>query len=103
MKYFFYLWIFLFLTGCITRKEVLAQVWLHGAIPEELCNKYPELKQYGIFRRLNDDQNGKPQWEFLPYCEKDGIKYVERYLGFNSEKFYEILNAELPEKNGSSD
>jgi hypothetical protein len=90
------------LTSCISRKEVLAEVWLQSGLPPELCEKYPEIKAYGQYRELN---TGK--FENISYCAQipgtlpDGsqgmVNAVSTYFGFQKDKFNAILNELLPE------
>jgi len=75
------------LLGCINRKEVLAEVWLESGIPAENCT--PKVAKSGVYRKLN---NGK--YEFISYCNPA----ITNSVRFNATKFYEVLNAELPEK-----
>lgn len=89
------------LAGCPNRKQVLAEVWQNSGLPSDLCEKAPELKQYGIFRKLD---SGK--YEFLSYCtqgqDKDGKPFplVQNYIGMLTQKFQSLLDALLPEKGG---
>lgn len=86
------------LTSCLSRKEVQAELWEQSGIPVELCDKMPELNQYGIYRKLD---SGKV--EFLSYCktvqDENGkmIPAVQNYLSVSTKKFNEFLNQLLPE------
>lgn len=75
------------LQGCLSRKDVLAEVWLESGIPASACT--PEVAKSGVYRKLN---NGK--YEFISYCNKNILNSVR----FNGDKFYNVLNAELPDK-----
>lgn len=87
-----YLVLCLLLCGCqtVTRKQVDAAVWLNNApIPTEICDREPQLKQYGFYRKLDD---GK--FEFMSFC-KPG---AEKWVGIYGPDFYKFLDALLPEK-----
>lgn len=74
------------LTGCnsVTRKKIEAAVWATNApIPAELCEREPEVSQYGFFRRLNDGR-----LEFVSFCKKEASLYVTMY----SDDFERIMN-----------
>jgi hypothetical protein len=86
------------LSGCISRKQILAEVWLEGGISPEVCKLDARIPKFGVYRRLNDEvceKLGKkvPCYEFLSYCAKE----IQNSVRFNSEKFYQILDATLPE------
>lgn len=57
------------LTGCITRGEVRAALWLNDGMAPELCEKYPELQKRGFYRVLKDGRE-----EFLSYCHPEALK-----------------------------
>lgn len=86
------------LQGCISRKEVVAEIWLQSGLPEDLCIREPELQKYGIYRKLD---SGK--YEFISYCteiqDDKGQKFpaTQGYLSVKTEKFYSILDQLLPE------
>lgn len=65
----------------------MAEVWLESGIPAELCT--PAVASRGVYRQLN---SGKV--EFISYCNEAILDSVR----FNGSKFYQILNAELPEQ-----
>lgn len=60
----------IFLSGCITRQEIKANLWLNSGLPSALCEQVPELKQYGMYRKLN---SGK--YELQAYCNPQAQKY----------------------------
>lgn len=64
----------LLLSGCVTRKKINAYLWLHGGLPEETCERYPELRDSGIFRTL---QGGKV--EFVSYCDDKILKFLDMH------------------------
>lgn len=83
----------------VTRKQINADLWEQSGIPKELCEKYPELQEYGHYRVLN---NGK--YQRFSYCneelDKSG-KMVNSSQLMNSMKksiVKEILDATLPEE-----
>lgn len=87
---------FLLVSSCVSRTEVEADTWLTERLPEELCERVPEIKQYGIFRvieckRLDQkDPEDFERWkrncegqspehtyeEFIPYCSKTAGEHV---------------------------
>ena len=80
----------LILVGCntITRKQVDAAIWLNNApIPADICEREPQLKQYGFYRKLD---NGKI--EFLSFCKPSAGQWVAVY----GPQFYKFLDALLP-------
>ncbi len=80
------------LTGCLSRKEIQASIWLNNApIPVELCEEKPELKQYGFYRRLND---GK--LEFISFCDPSAHKWLAMY----ETDFNRILDELIPRRRG---
>lgn len=64
----------------------MAEVWLESGIPSSLCTK--DVAKSGVYRKLNDGT-----YEFISYCDKNILNSVR----FNGDKFYQVLNAELPE------
>lgn len=82
------LWLLISLPACINRAEVKAEIWLNSGLPEDICTLHPELKEFGMYRKLD---NGK--YELLPYCSK----FSQEYYGINAKKFDEILDELLPE------
>lgn len=83
------------LNGCISRQEVLAEVWLESGIPASACNA--DVAKSGVYRRLNDDICTEkhlkiPCYEFLSYCNPA----IKNSVRFNGTKFNAILDAELP-------
>jgi hypothetical protein len=84
------------LLGCPSRKEVEAEVWLQSGIPAEICEREPELKKVGIYRKLS---NGK--FEVLSYCtltvEAPIVPAVQGYVTIHGKKFKKFLDELLPE------
>lgn len=61
--------------GCISRGKIEAQIWLNNTpIPKELCDKTPELKDYGFFRRLNSGQ-----LEFVSFCSPLAVQWLAMF------------------------
>jgi len=80
-------------------------VWLNNLpLPEDYCgnpepackvdpNKCPDLFKiwkYGFYRKLNDNR-----YEWIAFCNPLSSQYG---ITFNTQKFKEILDANLPEK-----
>lgn len=78
-----------FFSGCVTREEVKAYVWLNNGMPAEICAREPELLNYGFYRRLNDDK-----FEFISFCDER----AKNWLGIYKADFEKMLDALLPEK-----
>lgn len=88
------------LSGCPSRKEVDAELWLNTGLPADICQKYPELAdagKFGIYRKLD---TGK--YEFISYCTEipDGAGgqkvAVQGYTSINTQKLTSFLNDLLP-------
>jgi hypothetical protein len=77
------------LTGCLSRKEVQATAWLQTGLPPEICASNPDLKDYGIYRKLD---SGK--FEFVSICDKE----ITRWISIYDEDFKRILDALVPER-----
>lgn len=75
--------IFLLLfTACVSEKEIRGQLYINEGIPKELCDKYPEIKEFGVYRVISETEE-----ELLPYCSNRIKKflsadrvYVEEWL-----------------------
>lgn len=79
------------LTGCpgVTRREVEATIWLNNTpIPNDICEREPELKSYGFYRRLND---GK--FEFMSFCNPEAVQW----LSIHKDEFFRFMDKLLPE------
>lgn len=67
--------IILLCTGCITlTPKFKGDVWLHDSIPPELCMRYPDIQDFGIYRKLNDGS-----MEFIPYCDDEIKNYLSSH------------------------
>ena len=78
----------LVLNSCITRGEVEAYTWLNNTEAlAELCQKTPELKDYGFYRKLND---GK--LEFISFCNP----LAKRMISIIDSDLQKILDENLP-------
>jgi hypothetical protein len=77
------------LQACISRKQVVAETWLNSGLPADVCEKYPEIKEYGIYRKLDSGQ-----YEFLSYCKNES----QNYISIQGDKFRRILDSLLPEQ-----
>lgn len=84
-----------FILGCVSKKEIKASIWLNNSpIPEEICLREPDLRNYGFYRRLD---NGKI--EFISWCNKE----ASHWLSIFDKDLERILKATLPEDtNGST-
>ena len=77
----------IFLSGCPTRQEIKANMWLNSGLPKELCDKLPELKAYGMYRKLN---NGT--YELQAYCNPQ----AQNYFSVHKDTLEKMLDAYLP-------
>lgn len=78
----------LLLSSCISREEVEAVIFLnnfHAMGP--ICERTPEIKQYGFYRKLND---GK--LEFVSICNST----ARNYLAVHKDDFNRLLDKALP-------
>lgn len=59
----------------MTRKKVNAYLWLNNSpIPQEICDREPDLNDYGFYRKLS---NGK--LEFVGFCEPLAKEFFAMY------------------------
>lgn len=77
------------LSGCVSRAEIKAEIWLQSGLPKDLCERYPDIAKSGLYRKLN---SGK--YEFLSYCKPQ----VKKYVSMHGDKFNEFLDETLPKK-----
>lgn len=88
------------LQGCVTRGEIQAAIWMNNGLDPKLCgpskaeSKYPELWDYGFYRRLDEinPKTGKPKIEFMPFCNPE----TRNYFGMHRNDFNRLMNATLP-------
>lgn len=84
-------------SGCPSRKEVDAELWLNTGLSPELCAKEPELQKYGLYRRLD---TGK--YEFISYCTQvqdasgKPVNAAQGYTSINTKKLKSLLDDLLP-------
>ena len=61
--------------SCVTRKKVNAYLWLNNSpIPQEICEREPDLKDYGLYRKLNGGG-----FEFVSFCEVKARDFFSMY------------------------
>ena len=85
----------------MTRKEINAEIWLNTGIPQEICDRNPEIKtgQYGQYRKLDSGN-----YEFISYCaqvpDANGQLHpaVQNYISILTTEFKSFLDALLPPK-----
>ena len=75
------------LSGCISRGQVRATVWLNNGLPDGICDREPVLWDYGFYRKLKD---GK--FEFMSFCDPRAKDWVSIY----KDDFERILDGLLP-------
>jgi hypothetical protein len=67
----------------VTRQRINAYLWVNNfPAPPEICDREPLLKDYGIFRRLN---NGN--FEFISMCDPR----LKDFYSMNKEDLKKIL------------
>ena len=74
--------------GCPSKKEIEASIWLNDGLPLALCEQYPDLAKYGVYRQLN---NGSQ--EFMSYCNP----LVKDWLGIHKADFEKFVKATWPD------
>lgn len=63
-------------------------MWLNnGPLPAAICEREPELRRYGFYRRLDAGS-----FEFVSFCRTDAGAWVSVY----GPDFYKILDSLLP-------
>jgi len=77
------------LPACVSKSVIKASIWMNTPLPSELCEEKPELKQYGVYRKLN---SGK--YEFLSYCDPK----IAEWLSIWKTDLETILGETLPKK-----
>jgi hypothetical protein len=80
----------------VTRNRINAYLWLNNSpVPQEICDREPTLKDYGIYRRLNDGN-----FEFISICN---IK-MKNFLAMHKDDLSRILNEtqEMPNQTGAN-
>lgn len=93
IKFTLFLPVLLLLSSCVTRKEIEAVIFLNNFNDKDnsmagVCERNPEIKQYGFYRKLN---TGK--LEFVSVCNP----IARDYIAVNKDDFNRILDANLPE------
>lgn len=69
--------------GCVTRSRINAALWYGIAIPEDICEKTPEVQSYGLYRKLNDGR-----FEFVSICSDE----YQDFFSMNKKDFERLLN-----------
>lgn len=78
------------LAGCITAAQIHSKTWLtNSPLPAALCEREPELKDYGFYRRLDD---GK--FELISFCNPLAAKM----LGMHKDDYKDLLGSAGVEK-----
>ena len=87
----------IFLMSCKTaiREEIDATIWLNNSpLPATICEREPELKNYGFYRRLNSGQ-----LEFMSFCRPctEGVKDCAKFwLGIRDDDFNRLMDKYVP-------
>jgi hypothetical protein len=75
----------------VTRERVNAYLWLNNTpIPQELCDREPLLKDYGLYRKLNTGG-----FEFISFCETK----VNQFYSMHKDDLARILNGNKKSSN----
>ena len=94
------------LNSCVSRKQVEADLWSHEQLPAALCDRVPELWNYGIFRVVECRpgstvpeclRGDKTYQEYKPYCDK-AIKNTVAMTKADLEKWFKLLFPEEKKK-----
>ena len=75
--------LFLLSQGCVTRARINSNLWFGIAIPENICEREPEVKSYGIYRKLNDGS-----FEFVSICSDE----YQNFFSIHKDDFERLLN-----------
>jgi hypothetical protein len=62
-------------------------LWLNNAVPKEVCEREPSLRDHGFYRKLK-----KGGFEFISFCNPN----VYHWIGVFDQDLQEILDAQLP-------
>jgi hypothetical protein len=73
----------------VTRADIEAEAWLNSGLPSDICSLNPELREFGLYRKLDDGR-----YEVIPYCAPQSRDYT----AFRSDKLKEFLDALLPKE-----
>lgn len=87
----------LLLCSCITREEIEVAIWKNNfndakGSMKELCETYPEIKDYGFYRKLNDGT-----LEFISVCNP----HAREMLSIHNADFVRLMDRALPKKKPS--
>ncbi len=97
------------LSGCVTRAELRAALWLNNGLPADRCgpsqaeSPEPDLWLYGFYRKLNDEachDLGKPPGciEFVPFCDPRSKDWSSMY----KDDLNKILDQLIPKRGKGS-
>ena len=83
--------------SCVSRKDVEAVLFLHDQIPAETCDRSPELRRIGIYRKVTCTPQlvdagickpgDKEKTEFLSYCKSQ----IRNYFGAHKDDVARLL------------
>lgn len=85
--------IFLFIAsvslfGCLSKQEIEATIWLNNGLPVGICEKNPELYDFGFYRKLDDGD-----LEFISFCDPRS----KEWFGIYKDDLNRILQT-LPDR-----
>ena len=69
--------------GCVSRARINSALWFGLAIPDDICESTPDIKSYGIYRKLNDGR-----FEFVSICSDE----FEEFFAIHKDDLEKILN-----------
>lgn len=87
----------LLMLSCVSRKDVEAVLFLHDQIPAETCDRAPELRKIGVYRKVTCTPKlvevgickpgQKKITEFLSYCRDQ----IRNYFGAHKDDVARLL------------
>lgn len=83
---------FLLVSGCVTRQQIEADVYQNDGIPASVCAKYPEIRNYGMYRVVAC--TSKPQSKQCQHGEK-AFEELRPYCGASSRNYLSMLNSDV--------
>lgn len=77
--------VLLFFCSCAHQVSFNADIWQHEQLPQEVCDRAPELKLRGVFRVVT--REGKRYLQRIPYCHPA----IKKYLGVHRSELVPFL------------
>lgn len=68
----------------MTRERINGYLWINNTpIPQEICDREPLLKDYGLYRRLSTGN-----FEFISFCDQK----VNQFYSMHKDDLARIIN-----------